>query len=221
MRRPQGLAVDVRPPSTHGDDYELSQSPVSSITDFDSKSHIDVTPISDSTVHIVEQAHAHEYVPPNPSISLLFSLLPRRDLLLLVLPAICFSMIAGGIAPFMTLTIGQSFDAFASFPLTPNPPESAKHKLLHGVGLAALQLVGLGVGALALTSLTSFLWVWTGERNVMALRKRVYAAVVRKHMVWFDTKMGAEGTVQSVDGEGEGPIGAGGMMAKFTRSVNW
>ncbi|EIN14636.1 P-loop containing nucleoside triphosphate hydrolase protein [Punctularia strigosozonata HHB-11173 SS5] len=220
MRRPQGLAVDVRAPSHTAGDIELTQSPTSSITEYDSKSQIDFTPVSDSTLHIVEQSSAPQYVPPNPSISLLFSLLPRRDLLLLVLPAVSFSMIAGGIAPFMTLTIGQSFDAFASFPLTPNPPESAKHKLLHGVGLAALQLVGLGVGALALTSITSCLWVWTGERNVMALRKRVYAAIVRKDMVWFDTKMGAEGTVQSLDGESEGALGAGGLMAKFTRETD-
>jgi len=54
--------------------------------------------------------------------------------------------------------------------------------------------------------------------NVMALRKRAYRAVTQKDMVWFDTKMGAEGTVQSADGE-QGPLGAGGLMLKFTRFV--
>jgi ATP-binding cassette subfamily B (MDR/TAP) protein 1 len=50
----------------------------------------------------------------------------------------------------------------------------------------------------------------------MALRKLVYNAVTKKYMVWFDTKMGAEGNVQSTEGE-QGPLGAGGLMAKFTR----
>ena len=57
-------------------------------------------------------------------------------------------------------------------------------------GIAALELLGLAFGSFALGSLTSSLWIWTGEMNVVALRKRVYRAVTQKDMVWFDTKMG-------------------------------
>ncbi|OSX58365.1 hypothetical protein POSPLADRAFT_1082762, partial [Postia placenta MAD-698-R-SB12] len=153
-----------------------------------------------------------------PSIRLLFSLVSSRDFYLIVLPAILTSMLAGGIAPFMTYVIGLSFDAFAQFPTTPNPSESAKSALLHGVGLAALELVGLAAGALALSSITSSLWIWTGERNLMSVRKMVYAAVTRKDMPWFDTRMGAEDSVQSA--EGDGPLGAGGLMAKFARETD-
>ena len=117
----------------------------------------------------------------------------------------------------MTFVIGQAFEAFAKFPLTPSPPQSAKDPLLHDVGIAAPERLGLAVGSLALGSLTSSLWIWTGERNVMALRKAVYKAVAHKDIVWFDTKMGSEGNVQSADSE-HGPLGAGGLMAKFTRS---
>lgn len=134
-----------------------------------------------------------------------------------MLPAFVSSMVAGGIAPFMTQVIGQSFDAFAQFPLTPNPPQAAKDALLHGVGLAAIQLVALSVGAMALSSLTSSLWIWIGEYNTMVLRKKVYHAVTGKDMLWFDTKMGAEGTVTTEDEQG--PMGAGGLMAKFARYV--
>jgi ATP-binding cassette, subfamily B (MDR/TAP), member 1 len=101
----------------------------------------------------------------------------------------------------MTYVVGQTFNAFAQFPLTPNPPQLAKSTLLHNVGIAALELLGLAFGLFALGSLTSSLWIWTGEMNVMALCKRVYRAITQKDMVWFDTKMGAEGTVQSADGE--------------------
>ncbi|TFY57705.1 hypothetical protein EVJ58_g6862 [Rhodofomes roseus] len=159
-----------------------------------------------------------ECPPPQPSIRLLFSLVSRRDFYLIVLPAILTSMLAGGVAPFMTYVVGESFNAFANFPTTPNPSESAKTSLLHGVSLAALELVGLATGALALSSITSSLWIWTGERNLMAVRKKVYAAVTRKDMVWFDTKMGAEDSVQVA--EGDGPLGAGGLMAKFARETD-
>jgi hypothetical protein len=50
-----------------------------------------------------------------------------------------------------------------------------------------LELLGLGPGSFALGSLTSSLWIWTGERNVAALPnlKKVYKAVAEKDMVWL------------------------------------
>jgi ATP-binding cassette, subfamily B (MDR/TAP), member 1 len=155
---------------------------------------------------------------PTPSIRLLFSLISRRHVLLLLFPAMASSIIAGGVAPFMTFVVGQAFDSFAQFPTSPNPPQHFKDALLRGVGLASLELVALGVGALMMSSITSWLWIWLGERNVMALRKKVYKAITEKDMVWFDLKMGAEGNVQSDSGD-DGPLGAGGLMAKFARSV--
>ncbi|KAJ3558170.1 hypothetical protein NM688_g1086 [Phlebia brevispora] len=146
---------------------------------------------------------------PAPSIRLLFSFLTRHDLLFLVLPAVCTSACSGAVAPFMTLVIGNVFNSFAKFPLTPNPPESAKHQLLHDIGMTAVELVGLAAGALLLSSITSSLWIWTGERNLLAVRKRVYSAVTRKDLVWFDTK-----TEDSSD------LGAGGLMAKFARETD-
>jgi ATP-binding cassette, subfamily B (MDR/TAP), member 1 len=128
------------------------------------------------------------------------------------------SILSGGITPFMTYVVRQAFNAFAQFPLTPNPLQSANSTLLHNIGIAALELLGLDFGSFALGSLTSSLWIWTGEMNVMALRKRVYRAVTQKDMVWFNTKIGAEGTVQSADGE-QGPLGVGGLMSKFTRFI--
>ncbi|EIN09552.1 P-loop containing nucleoside triphosphate hydrolase protein [Punctularia strigosozonata HHB-11173 SS5] len=158
---------------------------------------------------LIKPSRAAPNASPKPT---LFSFLDRRDVLLYVLPAILTSILAGAVAPFMTLTVGQSFDAFANFPLTPNPPSSAKHKLLHDVGIAALELLGLAAAALVLTSLTSCLWVCAAERNVMSLRKRVYAAVVRKEMAWFDSHMTTDETAEVV--------GAGGLMAQFTKETD-
>ena len=158
--------------------------------------------------------HVQEQPPPKPSIRLLFSLLSRPLLLFLLLPAVFASVIAGGVAPFMTYVIGQAFDVFAQFPLTHPPPKQAKERLLHGVGLAAIELVALAVGSLVLSSLTSCLWIWIGESNAMAVRKRVYLALMRKEMSWFDTKLGSDDAIQSAN---DGPIGAGGLMATFAR----
>jgi ATP-binding cassette subfamily B (MDR/TAP) protein 1 len=109
----------------------------------------------------------------------------------------------------MTFVVGKAFDAFAQYQTS-----FSKHELLKGVGIASLELVALAVASLALGSLTSFLWIWTGEVNVLALRKRVYQAVTNKEIVWFDLNMGTADDSQD-------SIGAGGLMAKFSRFVFW
>lgn len=124
------------------------------------------------------------------------------------------SIAAGGIAPFMTRVIGQVFDALARYPASTDPPAEAKHKLLHDVGIASLELVALAAGTLLLSSLMASLWMWVGERNALRLRKAVYDSISRREMQWFDLKVGADNS----DGS-SAPEGAGGFMAKFTRSV--
>ena len=86
------------------------------------------------------------------------------------------------------IAVGQAFDAFATFPLS-NPSQADKSKLLHGVGVTAVELLALAIGALVLSSITSSLWISTGERNVLALRRRTYQVVTQKEMLWFDKKM--------------------------------
>jgi ATP-binding cassette subfamily B (MDR/TAP) protein 1 len=149
----------------------------------------------------------------SPSILLLFSLLPRRQTLLFLLPAIFASVVAGGIAPFMTWVVGQAFNVFSEYSIATNPSQEDKERLIRGIRIVAIELVALAAGALILGIVTSTFWIWTGERNVKALRERVYASVTRKDMVWFDMKVGAEG--QHLDEDG--PVGAGGMMSRFSK----
>ena len=130
------------------------------------------------------------------------------------LPAVLVSLISGGVAPFMTIAVGQAFDAFAKFPLS-NPTQQDKNKLLRGVGSSALELLGLAVAALVLSSVTSSLWIATGEKNLRALRRRAYHVITNKEMLWFD-KMGSDDSLKTADGE-DGSIGAGGLMAQFVK----
>ena len=142
--------------------------------------------------------------PLSPSVRLLFSFISQRDVFLFLVPAFFASLFSGAIAPFMTLVIGQAFDAFSRFPLT-NPTPADRSQLRHEVGISAAELVALAAGSFALSSLTSALWISTGERNVMRVRQKVYSSVARRTMDWFDTEM---------------PGGAGGLMAQFTKYVS-
>jgi ATP-binding cassette, subfamily B (MDR/TAP), member 1 len=194
--------VDAIPTTNTTPDVSTSHLPETSST------HIFPNESSASIPH-----ESDAYSPPTPSVRLLFSLLPRRDLYLFLLPAFLLSVVAGGVAPFMTLVLGNVFEAFALFCRIQSPSSDDRAKLKHDVAIYALELLALAAGALALSSLTSFLWILTGERNSIMIRQKVYSSVSNREMTWFDTKMGSEGETQ----EGNGSTGAGGLMAKFAR----
>lgn len=207
LRSPSRFAMYSRSqPQQQGElAYELNVSPRNSIDSTETIQKESNSPSSEPLPPSSEQPA------PTPSIRLLFSFLSRRHVPLLLLPAILSSLIAGGIAPFMTFVVGQAFNSFAEFPLS-NPTQADKDALLRGVGLAAVELVGLAVGSMALGSITSALWIWVGEINVAAVRRHVYARVAKKEIVWFDLNLG------SGDASGD-VVGAGGLMAKFSKSV--
>ena len=196
--------VDAPPMTNTSPDSSVSHFPETSSTH-----HLFRNETSTTTPH-----ESDAYSPPTPSVKLLFSLLSRRDLYLFLLPAFVLSVVAGGVAPFMTLVLGNVFQNFAKFARIESPSSDDRAKLKHDIAISALELLALAAGALALSSLTSFLWILTGERNSMMIRQKVYASVSNREMTWFDTKMGAEDGSQS---EGEGSTGAGGLMAKFAR----
>ncbi|KIO30112.1 hypothetical protein M407DRAFT_225395 [Tulasnella calospora MUT 4182] len=116
----------------------------------------------------------------------------------------------------MTRVIGQVFDALAKFPFSEEPPEQAKKRLLHDVGIAAIELIALAAGTLLMSSIMASLWMWVGERNVLRLRKAIYDSVTRRPMHWFDLKMGQG----AGDADKAGDGGAGGMVTKFTSETD-
>ena len=160
--------------------YELNVSPRSSLDSLDIK-----------TKAITHPPQPNASQPLTPSIRLLFSLIPRHHFFILLLPAILSSLASGGIAPFMTIVVGQTFNAFAQFPTSSPATAAAKSTLLHQVGISCLELIALAVGSIALGSLTSCLWIWVGEMNAMSVRKAVYQSVIGKDMFWFDLHLGA------------------------------
>ena len=222
-RRQLTVDTDINESTTRS--YELTQTPSIRKQSVETNRTSLHTTVQGDVIDVEKQQQEPQEEPPatpsppygpQPSLRLLFSLISQRDVYTLLLPAIATSIIAGGVAPFMTHVVGQVFDAFAEFPLT-GATSQEKSTLRHDVGIAAVELVALAAGAIALGSITSALWIATGERNVMRLRRKVYDAVTTREMEWFDTKMGADDSVMTT--EGDGPVGAGGLMAKFTKYV--
>ena len=141
-----------------------------------------------------------------PSTSL-FSLFTKRDWLFLILPATLAAFAAASIPPFMTIVIGDAYDVFSAYQVTLHPTSSDNAALVKGIGLAALEFAAMGVGTLFLSAVMSSLWIWVGEKNVMYLRRLVYDSVAGREMEWYDRN--------TDDNDGEGSVGAGGLMSQF------
>jgi len=142
------------------------------------------TPLLSSLPPMCQDEHPHVFVYTHTPrfLTLLFSPMPRRDMFCFFLPAVLVSLISGGVAPFMTIAVGEAFDAFAKFPLS-DPAQEDKDKPLRSVRISALTLLGLAATTLVLSSITSSLWITTGERNVRALRRCAYHVITNKEMV--------------------------------------
>jgi ATP-binding cassette subfamily B (MDR/TAP) protein 1 len=163
----------------------------------------------ESSTSIPHGSDAHSS--PKPSVRLLFSLLPRHDLYLVVLPAFILSMVAGVVAPLTTLVISNVFNVFTEFCRITSPSSSDRENFKQDIATSALELLFLAAGSLALGSLTSFLWILAGERNSFILQQNIYASVSRREMAWFDAKV--------TEGNPDSSTGAGGLTAGFVRCV--
>jgi len=75
-------------------------------------------------------------------------------------------MVAGGVAPFMTLVLGNVFEAFALFCRIQSPSPDDRAKLKHDVTIYALELLALAAGALARLRVFVFAFASRDARGV-------------------------------------------------------
>jgi ATP-binding cassette subfamily B (MDR/TAP) protein 1 len=144
----------------------------------------------------------------------LFSLSTKGDLAIYLLPALLVAASAALVPPFMSNVIGEAFEIFEMYPLTTTSATSAERTaLVSGVAKTSIKLAGAGGYAIVLNYAKGVLWARHGEALVSRLREAVYAGVQSKRMEWFDLGMGLR---EEETGQSE-TIGAGGLMAKFTR----
>lgn len=219
MRRPT-LTVDTSTPTAVA--RKSTASSVSSMSQDSVSINDQATPTTKSpakpSAKAVNNGHnpsadaSSQYKEPNPSLVLLFSLFPTRDLFVFVLPAVVAALIAAVIPPFMTVVIGDIYHVFAVFQSTEYPTRNDMNLLIRGVTWATVELCIMGGAALLLSGVMSSLWIWVGERNVMYLRRAVYDSVASREMEWFDKNSGG-------NAPGEAAVGAGGLMSQFASTT--
>jgi ATP-binding cassette subfamily B (MDR/TAP) protein 1 len=165
-----------------------------------------------------------EWKPPRPSMRLLFSLCTTRDFFFHILPCIIFSLGGGAIPPIMTLLVGDAFGAFSSYPADVSQATSEQRsELMKSIGHSCLIFFIVGLAGWVVNTLMLTYWTRLGEVIANRLRAEVYRSVMARGMEWFDLGMGfkedASGNLKVKEDGEEAGVGAGGLMAKFTRQV--
>lgn len=173
-------------------------------------------------INIAQDTEEPEWKPPRPSLRLLFSLCTPKDFFFHILPCIIFSIGGGAIPTVMTLLVGDAFGAFSTYPADVTQATADQRSvLMKSISHSCLILFGVGLAGWVANTLMLTYWTRLGEVIANRLRAEVYRSVMARGMEWFDLGMGfkedASGN-QRVHEEGEeAGVGAGGLMAKFTR----
>jgi ATP-binding cassette subfamily B (MDR/TAP) protein 1 len=158
--------------------------------------------------------HRNASQPVKPTFRGLFTFSPAIDIVTHLLPAIVVGIASSLIQPFMSIVIGDAFEIFSSYPMSSSVATAEQRQaLISGVDGTCIKLAIAGGIAAVSNYLGQALWQRHGEALTARLREAVYLGVQGKKMEWFDMGMG----LNEDEGEDGETVGAGGLMAKFTR----
>jgi ATP-binding cassette subfamily B (MDR/TAP) protein 1 len=142
----------------------------------------------------------------------------KRDIIFDLIPALILAVLGSLVQPYMSIIIGEAFAAFSVYPLDLSLATAETNATLaRAVALSSLKLTGAGVAAMAINYVKGALWIRFGEGVVARLREAVFIGVQGKEMEWYDLGMGINPDDVDEDGNKIEAIGAGGLMAKFTK----
>ena len=106
----------------------------------------------------------------------------RRHLAPLILACIC-SLVCGILAPVLAILLGLVFKELASF----GSQSITNVELLHNISVYCLSLVALGAISWASRTIHFGLWVIYGQLQSKAARERLFDALLRAELEWFET----------------------------------
>ncbi|CAH7683434.1 P-loop containing nucleoside triphosphate hydrolase protein [Phakopsora pachyrhizi] len=168
----------------------------------------------------------------------LYSFSTKRDLIILVLPAIICSILCGLLPPCMTIMIGSAFQSFADYAVSTSIPladptavEEAKSLLRHRIGIISLKLALIGCVTLALSLIAHTLWAISASKISQKIQVAIYDSISERDLAWFENGMrtryiptSEENSAQPAEGVGGGlqekcEESPAGLMSRFSRQT--
>lgn len=156
--------------------------------------------------------------PIKPRFRDLLILSQKIDIIFDLLPAIILAIAGSIVQPYMSVIIGEAFAVFSDYPTDLSQVTAEQNAALSaGVIRTSVKLTIAGLVAMLLNYVKGALWIRHGEGVVARLREAVFVGVQGKNMEWFDLGMGINPDEKDEEGRNLEAIGAGGLMAKFTK----
>ncbi|KAH9811581.1 P-loop containing nucleoside triphosphate hydrolase protein [Melampsora americana] len=126
-----------------------------------------------------------------PALGVILSFTTKFDYFLLLIPAVISSIISGLLPSYMTILIGEAFEAFTLYTLSSGELDSssAKRTLRSSIGSVSLRLLLIGVGSCLLSLLNHALWSIYAARVCERLQTALYNALSSRPLSWFDNGM--------------------------------
>jgi ATP-binding cassette subfamily B (MDR/TAP) protein 1 len=156
--------------------------------------------------------------PIKPRFRDLLILSQKRDIIFDLLPAVILAIAGSLVQPYMSVIIGEAFAVFSNYPTQLSEAGLEQNMALSaGVIKSSIKLTVAGLIAMLLNYIKGALWIRHGEGVVARLREAVFVGVQGKKMEWFDLGMGINPDEKDEEGRKLEAIGAGGLMAKFTK----
>jgi ATP-binding cassette subfamily B (MDR/TAP) protein 1 len=94
------------------------------------------------------------------------------------------SIISGGLKPIVAIFLGKVLNAISAF----IRGDSTKDQLMAEVGKWCLVITGMGVGIWLINGGFFILWLLFGEKQAKEVRERMFSALLRKKMSWYDLR---------------------------------
>lgn len=113
----------------------------------------------------------------------LFNFVTRKHIPLMVL-AISLSVTCGLAVPANAYLLGKVFDVFSKHAMGTITGD----KLKSDVAKYCVYLIGLAAGNWLLNTLYFTSWILFGETQARSARERVFAALMKRNMTWYDQR---------------------------------
>lgn len=122
----------------------------------------------------------------------LFSFTTSKHLPVLITGSI-FALLAGCITPVLAVLLGNIFNTFTSFGAGQLNADTLRSKIITN----CLGMVGLGGAGLVLNGAYFMVFVAFGEFQASAIRRRVFNALLKRDIEWFEAHKEGSGAFLS------------------------
>lgn len=165
-----------------------------------------------------------------PALGLILSFTTKSDYFVLLIPGVISSIISGLLPSYMTILIGEAFEAFTLYTLSSGELDSSSAKLTlrSSIGSVSLRLLLIGLGSCVLSLLNHALWSIYAARVCERLQTALYNALSSRPLSWFDNGMRTSQhhllhsppPNESAESDSATSSAAAGVMSRFARETD-